>query len=122
DDTVEVVGPERAALAAGLPVRGEHEVVDDELGLAVEQVGEGRRAARALELVALGDLDPGQRAAGGAELVALAGELLLAGEQLLAGLDPLRSRNDLVVVGRHRVLLGGSWIRRVRRGRGVTNA
>ena len=32
DDAVEVVGPERAALAAGLPLGREHEVVDDRAG------------------------------------------------------------------------------------------
>src|SRR5437868_10082665 len=117
DDAVEVVGPERARLAAGLPVGAEHEVVDDELAAAVEQVGEARLAARAGELVVLGDLDPGQVAARGGEPLALVGELLLAGEQLLAGLEPLGARNDLVCVGRH-----GSWIRRDRAGLGVTNA
>ena len=37
-DAVEVVGPERAALAADVPFGREHEVVDDELASIAEEL------------------------------------------------------------------------------------
>ena len=45
-----------------LPVRAEHEVVDDELAAPVEQVGERDLSLRRVEDVVLVDLDPGQLA------------------------------------------------------------
>jgi hypothetical protein len=36
DDAVEIVSPERAAFAAGVPVRSEHEVLHDQLGFVAE--------------------------------------------------------------------------------------
>ena len=35
-----VIGDERAAAAAFFPIGTEHEVVDDELGLVAEEIGE----------------------------------------------------------------------------------
>jgi len=43
------VGEERAALAAFLPARIEHEVIDDELPAAVEEIAEGYAALGADE-------------------------------------------------------------------------
>ena len=53
---------ERAARAALVPARVEHEVVDDELAAALEQVEQARLAVRALEDVVLVDLDHRQLA------------------------------------------------------------
>src|SRR5580692_114758 len=94
---VEAVRPERAVRAPRVPVRREHEVVDDEPPAAVEQVTQGAFPGRAVEDVLLGHRLPGQAAAVAGEGLALAGELLLPGPERLAGLDPL-------VVGHHRVL------------------
>ena len=74
DAALEIVGPERAALAAGLPVRTEHEVIDDELALAAEQVREGRLAVLAVEHVSRLDLFPRQLAPLGAQRIARVGE------------------------------------------------
>ena len=56
DVRVEVVGPEGAALAADIVFGSEHEVVDDELALVLEELGERLLALRAFEDVVL--LDP----------------------------------------------------------------
>jgi len=60
---VEVVGQERAAGAALVPVRSEHEVIDDQLAAAVEQVCERAAARRRGERVALVEPRPRQRPA-----------------------------------------------------------
>jgi hypothetical protein len=64
-----------------VPLGVEHEVVDDELRAALEQVEQRPRAVGALELVGLCDLDHRELAALGVEPVALAGEVLLLVEQ-----------------------------------------
>ena len=70
---VEMIGEERAARAAFLPAGTEHEVIDEQLAAAAEQVGERLLAAGPVEHVALVDLNPGQFAALPAELVAARG-------------------------------------------------
>ena len=55
---VEMVGQERAARAALLPARTEHEVIDDQLAAAVEQVGQRLLATGSVEHIGLVDLDP----------------------------------------------------------------
>jgi len=60
DDAVEVVHPERAALAALLPARVEHEVLDDELAAPLEEIRERLAAAGAVEHAGLVHLHPGQ--------------------------------------------------------------
>ena len=58
-DAVEVVGPERAALAADVPFGREHEVVDDELASIAEQLPQGLSPVRSVERVVLVDAYPG---------------------------------------------------------------
>lgn len=70
DDTDHVIREERAANAAFFPVRSHHEVIDDQLAAAVEQIGEGLTALRRIEHVGLIDLHPRQRAAFARKLVA----------------------------------------------------
>src|SRR5690348_12010633 len=77
---------------AGRPTRPEHEVVDKQLGAAVEKVREGLRAVLSLESVVLLDRDPGQLAPLPGELVAAPGELFLLLQQLLALRLPLLLR------------------------------
>src|SRR6266567_1429172 len=59
---VGVVGHERAAWAALLLTRREHEVLNQKLAAAVEQIGEPLPAAAPLEGVLLVDADPRQLA------------------------------------------------------------
>src|SRR6185437_12288003 len=86
---IEVVGPERAALAADIVLRGEHEVVDDQLAAAVEEVGQRFVAVGAVEDVVVLDRFPGQRMPLPRQPVPRPGELLLLREELLARLEPL---------------------------------
>ena len=102
DDAVEVVCDERAAGAARVLLvdaepEAEHEVVDEQLRAAVEEVGERLRPLVRLEGVRLLDRHPGQLSAPAGELIAAAHVLLLGHEQLLAGRQPLVSRSHRVL-------------------------
>src|SRR3954462_9030719 len=79
------LGDEHAAPVAALVlVRPEHEVVEDQLAPALEQVREPDLPLRALELVVLLDLRPRQPPALRGELIAAPGQLpLLRTEPLL---------------------------------------
>src|SRR5207245_1737631 len=83
-----------AGRAALRPVGAEHEVVDDELALAGEEVGEGVLSLGAVEDVFLLDLLPGELAPLGAQRIALAGESLFPGEKALACFHPLFVGDD----------------------------
>src|SRR5581483_2056873 len=98
DDAVEVVGHERAARAALLPSRAEHEVINDQLAASCEEVGERCLALGAVENVVLFDLDPGQLAPLPAEFIPLPGKLLLFAEQLFSCCNPLFLGNNFVVL------------------------
>jgi len=93
-ETVEIVRPEGAVLAALVPVRGEHEVIDDELAPAVEKLGQSLPALRPVEDVLLVDLFPGQGAPLAAQFVAQPGELLLLREEFPARPYPGLVRYD----------------------------
>ena len=97
------VGHRRAGRAAGLVARAEHEVVDEQLAAAVEQLRQRARAVVGREPVLLLDPDPGQLAPLPGQLVAQPGVLLLAREQLVAGGRPLLAAHDLVI-GHRRLL------------------
>src|SRR6266404_4242430 len=88
---VDLVGEQRAAGTALLPIGTEHEVVDLELA------GERHRTVGVLEDIVFLDPDPGQRAALFRQAVALAGIRLLLGEKGASGLEPLFLRDDLVL-------------------------
>src|SRR5262249_14116193 len=94
-DALEIVSPERAALAGRLPVRMEHEVVDDELRLAAEELAQLHLAGRPVEDIVL-DPDPGEIAALGAERVARPRERLLVLQMLDALVEPFVARYDPV--------------------------
>ena len=95
---VRVVHVEGAAGAGLLPLRTEHEVINNELAFAVEEIGERFLAARGFENVIRFDFDPGQLAPLRGHSVTLARELLLAGQQFFAGHEPFLSRNDFRVI------------------------
>src|SRR5262245_1335611 len=109
-DTVEIVGPERAALASLVPLRREHEVIDGELTPRAEELGERRLPARALEDVRLVDPFPRQLPPLPAELVAEPGELLLLGEEGNARGDPLLVRDDGVIHDAHAFSFCCVWL------------
>jgi hypothetical protein len=94
DHAVELVGPERAALAAFIPVGREHEMLHHELAVCAEQIGERLAASRPFENEGLVHLDPGQRATLLVQPVASAGKFLFAGQQGLAGFSPFVPGND----------------------------
>src|SRR5690349_19853329 len=86
----------RTRRAAGDVLGPEHEVVDEQLRAAAEQVGERRRAVRRLELIVLVDGDPGQ-------LLAAPGDLVAAARQLLLGLEQVEPRGQPLLAGADRV-------------------
>ena len=95
--TVEVVGPEGTARAAFLPCRAEHEMIDEQLAPALEQIRKGLPAVRALELVVPVNQHPGQAPPLGRQFVPETGQLLLLVEQRNPRLEPVFPRNDLVI-------------------------
>ena len=77
DKAVIPVGPERAVRAAGVPGWIEHEMLDDELAPAVEQIGQRFLPPRAIEDVILRDPHPWQPPPFRVEFVAQPREFLL---------------------------------------------
>src|SRR6478752_271709 len=75
----------RAGRAAGLVTRAEHEVIDEQLAAAVEELRQCARAFVRFEAVLLLDANPGQLAPLPGQLVTKAGVIFFAREQLLAG-------------------------------------
>jgi hypothetical protein len=83
-DAIEIIGPERALLAPFLLIGSEHEVIDDQLGAPVEEIGEREGAPPPLELVRLFHALPRHRHAAARQRIALAREFLRGGEQVKA--------------------------------------
>src|SRR2546426_6668407 len=98
EGAVDMIGQERAAPAALLPPRTEHEMIDDQLAASLEEVSERLLALRPVEHIRFFDLDPGQVAPLGTQLIAQPGEFLLLDQELLARGEPLVSRYDSVVL------------------------
>jgi len=76
-------------------------VVNDQLAVLAEQVGQLQFAVWAVKLVVLVDFDLGQRAALGAEAVAFFGEGLFVGQMLFARSEPFFSRYDRMILDVH---------------------
>src|SRR5436190_2433845 len=95
NDRIEIVGPERADRAAGVVLRIEHEVVDEELATTVEELRQRLLPARAVEDVLLLDRLPRQGLPLLRQLVACTRELLLLRKELLASFDPLVVADDV---------------------------
>src|SRR5262249_42909958 len=92
--SIVVVGPERAARTTLLPVRPQHEVIDEKLTLAAEQVGEGEFSFGPFKDITLVDPHPGQLAPLARKVVAQSGECLLLLEVSLASDQPLLAIDD----------------------------
>jgi hypothetical protein len=86
---VEVVAQERAPRTTRGPVWAEHEVVDDQLAAAVEELAQRFPARRRVKGVLLVDQYPRQRKAFRIDLVAQPGCFLFAGQKPLALGEPL---------------------------------
>jgi hypothetical protein len=80
EQAVDAVGHRRAGRAAGLVARAEHEVVDEQLGSPVEQLGERLLTVVGVEAVLLLHRHPGQLASLLRDRVAESGVLLFADE------------------------------------------
>src|SRR5882672_10546123 len=95
----DLVGEKRAAGAAGrrpaVDTGSEHEMVEEELAAAIEQIGKTRLAVRALEHI--GFVDPRHRlsATFGGQGVAGTGGCLFLCQQLVVGRLPFGRRHDL---------------------------
>jgi hypothetical protein len=98
---VERVSGEGAARTAVGRIRAEHEVIDEQLGAPVEELGERLGAGFSVEGVFGLDWNPRQRLALLGKLIAELRQLLLALEQLAPRDQPLLPGSDLVL--RHRV-------------------
>src|SRR3954453_3204978 len=86
---VEAVSGRRAGRASRLPVRTEHEVVDDQLRAAVKHLRQRLGPVLGLERVLLLDRHPGKLPALSGELIAHPRELFLARKQRGARSSPL---------------------------------
>ena len=95
-EAVEAIGDRGVDWVLRLVARAEHEVVDQELGAAVEELGQGPGSVVGVEAIVLVDLGPGQLAALAGQLVAHPGVLLLALQQFLASGLPLGTADNLV--------------------------
>src|SRR5881394_2390867 len=91
---VEAVGDRRAGRAPGLVIGPEHEVVDEQLRAALEQLGEARLAAVGVEPIILLDPDPRQRLALLGNRVALVRQRFLRLEQLEPLAKPVLTAGD----------------------------
>src|SRR5262249_1290130 len=101
DRAVQMIGKERTTWASCFPAGAEHEVINDQLAFATEQVAQRSFAVRCVEHVVLLNFLPWQFTALAGELVAGAAKGLLLSEISLARGDPLLVRNDLVLVFFH---------------------
>jgi len=88
------IGTARAAFA---PIGAEHEMIDDQLAAAGEEIAESLLSRRRIEYVILLDLDPGECAPFGAKLVAGLGQRLLLGKMRLPRREPLVLGYDFVL-------------------------
>ena len=103
NETIVAFCPERAAWAAFVPVGSIHEVLNDQLATAFEQIGERFRTVRPFELVSLLYSYPREFAAFLTQKVTQLGELFLPGKVCFARLDPRVARNYLAFL-HHRLL------------------
>src|SRR5262245_39413969 len=90
-----VIGLQRAARTALIEIPPPHEMMDDKLTVATEQVSERLLAFGRVEHIGLLDLDPGQRAPLRAHEIAHPRECLLVLEMSLACCVPLLAGDDL---------------------------
>lgn len=87
-DTVEVIGPEGTTRTALFPIRAEHEVVDQQLRMRAEEVGERDKAVLAGEAVSLVYSNFRQGAAAGGKCIARAHMGLFGVQKVQTGVQP----------------------------------
>jgi hypothetical protein len=73
---------------SGSLIGAEHEVIDDQLGAPVEEIGERESAIRPLKLVGLFHALLGHRHSAASQRITLARELFLGSEQFKTRLQP----------------------------------
>src|SRR5439155_4483980 len=96
-DAVQAVRDRRAGWTPRRVVGPEHEMVDEELRAASEEISEGRFSFAGLEAVLLVDSDPRQLLPPPRQLVATPRHFLLGLEQLQPGRKPLFTCSGLMV-------------------------
>src|SRR5216684_3889302 len=89
DDLVEVVRPERAVWTTLVPLRREHEVIDNELAPPTKELGESHRSLGTLEDILLLDFLPRQFAPLPAQFIAELCEFLLLRQKRFSRRQPL---------------------------------
>src|ERR1022692_2176586 len=96
DAAGETVGDRRAARTTFVPVRIEHEVIDEHLRTPAEQIAQRRIAVFGREPVVLLNLHPGQVLPPSRKFVAAARQFLFSFEQLEARCEPFLSSAECV--------------------------
>ncbi len=97
-DAAEIVGPERTVRTPLVPVRAEHEVVDDELAPFPEELDEGLLAAGLVEDIGLLDPLPRELAALPVQVVTQPREFLFSRQERRSRRQPFFVRNHLVIL------------------------
>jgi hypothetical protein len=90
----DLVDEHRAAVAAYVLIRPEHEVVENQLPSPLEEVDEGRLPSRPVEDVVLLDSNHWQPAALGSERVSFSRGLFLLGQERVVRFLPLGRRDN----------------------------
>src|SRR5437762_4789030 len=93
EGTICVIHVERAARAALLPLRTEHEVIHNELASALKELGKRHLAPRSVEDIGLFYFHPGQFAPFRSQRIPLPCQRFLLRQQLLARRQPLSLGN-----------------------------
>src|SRR5437764_3057383 len=91
---VKMVSQIRAAFATLFPARAEHEVIDDQLTMTLEQIGQRLFSVRSFEGILLLDLDHRELAPRRTKRIALPSELFFSRQQILPRDQPLSFRYD----------------------------
>src|SRR5437763_4391269 len=91
---VKMIGQIGAAFATLFPARTEHEMINNQLAAALEQISQRLFSVWAIKHIFLLDLDHREFAASGTKRVALARELLFPRQQILPSDQPLTFRYD----------------------------
>jgi hypothetical protein len=107
DDSVESIRDRGARGASGGVVRAEHEVIDEQLRSALEEIRERYRPVVAFECIVLVDANPGKLLSASGQLVAAPRQLFLIGEEFEAGREPVFARSDRMCFRHCALLLHG---------------
>src|SRR2546430_1146490 len=91
---VKMIGQIGAAFATLFPARTEHEMINNQLAAALEQISQRLFSVWAIKHIFLLDLDYREFAPSGTKRVALARELLFPRQQILPSDQPLTFRYD----------------------------